>query len=69
MAFDWIKSPSGDWWLFDRPRGAPRHPVASISGGARIGFTASIHSGAKAGVRERGASIPALKRKIQGYLA
>lgn len=63
---DWVKVASGDWWLFDKPRGTPRHPIATISGFARIGYNATLHSGNRQTFR--GKSIPALKRQIEAAL-
>ena len=60
---EWVKIQSGDWWLFDKPRGTPRHPIATISGFARIGYNASCN-----GVQFRGKSIPRIKREIEAHL-
>lgn len=65
-AFDWVKAPSGGWWLFDKPTGTPRAPVASIYGSPRIGYRATVHSPATS---LSGKSVPALKREIETIIA
>lgn len=60
---EWVRIESGGWWLFDKPRGTPRHPIATISGFARIGYVASYD-----GQQFRGKSIPKLKREIEAYI-
>jgi len=62
----WVKAPSGDWWLFDKPAGTPRSPVATIQGGARIGFWARIHG---ASGQIEGRSVASLKKQVEAICA
>lgn len=60
---EWVRVDSGGWWLFDKPRGTPRHPIATISGFARIGYHATIHARGFES-QFRGKSIPKLKKQV-----
>lgn len=64
---EWVRVASGEWWLFDKPRGTPRHPVASISGIARIGYHGSLR-GSGGNAAFHGRTIPAVKRQIEATL-
>lgn len=65
---EWTRVEAGGWWLFDKPRGTPRHPIASIHGSARIGYHGSLR-GSGGDAQFRGKSIPAVKRQIEQWLS
>ena len=67
QALHWERLGSGEWHLYDKPRGQPRHEIGTITGFAKVAFNGSLK---ERSIGEfRGKTVQGVKRQMEAALA